>query len=215
MSQPLPPLPDGPGLLFVISGPAGSGKTTLCDALLAAAPRARRVVTCTSRPPRPGERDGVDYHFLAPAQFETALAAGEFFEHARVHDRLYGSRKRDVLALLDLNHDILFNIDVQGAATIRATCAADKNLAHRLVTLFLYPPPLDQLRQRLRTRAQDADAEIERRLHNAAVETARWTEFDYCLPSGTRADDLARLLALYISERLKNRPGSTPPHDWP
>ncbi len=211
----LPPLPDGPGLLFVLSGPAGSGKTTLCDQLLAAAPRARRLVTCTSRPPRPGERDGLDYHFLAPAQFEAALAAGEFFEHARVHNHLYGSRKRDLLALLDQSHDILFNIDVQGAAALRATLldsrAADPNLAHRLVTVFLYPPPLDQLRARLLARNQDAPAEIERRLQNAAAEIARWPEFDYLLPSGTRADDLQRLLALYIAERLKTRPGSTPP----
>jgi guanylate kinase len=211
MPSPLPPLPSGPGLLLVISGPAGSGKTTLCDELLAAAPRARRVVTCTSRPPRPGETGGVDYHFLAPAQFEAALAAGQFFEHARVHDRLYGSRHADVQALLDQSHDILFNIDVQGAASIRTTCAADKNLAHRLVTIFLYPPPLDQLRQRLLNRQQDAAAEIERRLQNATAEIARWNEFDYVLPSGTRADDFSRLLAIYVAERLKIRPGSTAP----
>jgi guanylate kinase len=206
----LPPLPNGPGLLLVISGPAGTGKTTLCDELLAAAPRTRRLVTCTSRDPRPGETDGVDYHFLAPAVFESALAAGQFFEHARVHGRLYGSRKADVQALLDRNHDLLFNIDVQGAATIRATCAADPALASRLITLFLYPPPLAELRQRLLDRKSDDPAEIERRLQNAAAEMARWSEFDYVLPSSTRAFDLQRLLAIYTAERLRLREGLCP-----
>src|ERR1700690_283858 len=108
----LPTLPDGPGLIFVFSGPSGSGKTTLCNALLAAVPRAKRLVTCTSRAPRSGEQDGVDYRFLAPAQFDAALAAGEFFEHALVHGNHYGSRRRDVIMLIDQRQDVVFNVDV-------------------------------------------------------------------------------------------------------
>jgi guanylate kinase len=203
----LPPLPEGPGLVFVLSGPAGSGKTTLCDLLLAEAPRARRLVTCTSRAPRPGERDGVDYHFLSAAAFETALAAGEFFEHALVHGNHYGSRARDARALLEQRFDVLLNIDVQGAATLRAKAAADPALAGKLVDIFLYPPPVAQLRERLRKRAQDDNEEIERRLRNAAVEVARWGEFGYLLPSGTREEDVQRLRAIYIAERLRERPG--------
>jgi len=212
---PLPPLPEGPGLLFVLAGPAGSGKTTLCDELLAVAPRTRRVVTCTSRAPRPGERDGVDYHFLTVEAFEQALAAGEFFEHARVHNNLYGSRTRDLHALLAQNLDILFNIDVQGAANLRATAARDPALAPRLVTIFLYPPPLEELRLRLRSRGQDAEGEIERRLRTAVAEIAHWPDFDYLLPAGSREDDQRRLLAIYLAERLHRRPGLVPPTPWP
>jgi len=211
---PLPPLPDGPGLIFVLSGPAGSGKTTLCDQLLAAAPRTRRIVTCTSRAPRPGERDGVDYHFLSAAEFEKGLAAGEFFEHALVHNNHYGSRTRDVRALLDRKQDILLNIDVQGAAALRETVAADPALAGRLATIFIYPPPLAELRARLQARAQDKADEIERRLQRARSEVARWDEFDYLIPGGSRESDFQNLLAIYLAERLHSRPGLTPPVMW-
>jgi guanylate kinase len=211
---PLPPLPDGPGLIFVLSGPAGSGKTTLCDQLLAAAPRTRRIVTCTSRAPRPGEQDGVDYRFLPPAQFDAALAAGEFFEHALVHGNHYGSRRRDVIMLIDQRQDVVFNVDVQGAATIRKTAAAEPLLAGRLITIFVVPPPVEELRRRLQGRSQDTSGEIEKRLQAAAEEITRWREFDYVLPSGTREDDTNRLLTIYHAERLRVRPGSKLHAEW-
>jgi len=207
-------MPDGPGLIFVLSGPSGSGKTTLCDKLLAAVPRARRLLTCTSRAPRPGEQDGVDYRFLPAAQFDTALAAGEFFEHALVHGNHYGSRRRDVLMLLDQRHDVILNIDVQGAATIRATAAAEPLLAGRFVSIILYPPPPEELRKRLQGRSQDEPEAIERRLQAAAAEIARWREFDYVLPSGTRDEDFQRLLTIYHAERLRVRPATPPPPPW-
>jgi len=210
----LPTLPDGPGLIFVFSGPSGSGKTTLCNALLDTVPRAKRLVTCTSRPPRPGEQDGVDYRFLSPAQFDAALAAGEFFEHALVHGNHYGSRRRDVIMLIDQRQDVVFNVDVQGAATIRKTAAAEPLLAGRLVTIFVVPPPVEELRRRLQGRSQDASDEIEKRLRAAAEEITRWKEFDYVLPSGTREEDMDRLRAIYHAERLRVRPGSKLPAEW-
>lgn len=210
----LPNLPDGPGLIFVFSGPSGSGKTTLCSALLAAVPRAKRLVTCTSRAPRPGETDGVDYRFLPAAQFDSALAAGEFFEHALVHGNHYGSRRRDVIVLLDQRQDVVFNVDVQGAATIRKTAAAEPLLAGRLVTIFVIPPPVEELRKRLQGRSQDKPEEIEMRLKAAAEEITHWKEFDYVIPSASREEDLERILTIYHAERLRVRPGSKPPAGW-
>ena len=108
-------------LLIVVSGPAGSGKTTLCSSLTGACPQGiRRVITCTTRAPRPGEVDGVDYHFLTRESFEQQVAAGVFLEHAHVHGNLYGPRAADVAAHLGAGFDALLNVDVQGAATIRA-----------------------------------------------------------------------------------------------
>lgn len=210
----LPTLPDGPGLIFVFSGPSGSGKTTLCSALLAAVPRAKRLVTCTSRAPRPGEVDGTDYRFLPSAQFDTALAAGEFFEHALVHGNHYGSRRRDVIMLLDQRQDVVFNVDVQGAATIRKTAAAEPMLAGRLITIFVIPPPVEELRKRLQGRSQDKPEEIEMRLKAAAEEITHWPEFDYVIPSASREEDLDRILTIYHAERLRVRPGSKPPAGW-
>lgn len=213
MSQ-LPTLPDGPGLIFVFSGPSGSGKTTLCNSLLAAVPRAKRLVTCTSRAPRPGETEGVDYRFLTAAQFDTALAGGEFFEHALVHGNHYGSRRRDVIMLIDQRQDVVFNVDVQGAATIRKTAAAEPLLAGRLITIFVLPPPVEELRKRLQGRSQDKPEEIEMRLKAAAEEITHWNEFDYVLPSASREEDLNRLLTIYHAERLRVRSGSKPPVGW-
>jgi len=210
----LPTLPDGPGLIFVFSGPSGSGKTTLCNALLAAVPRAKRLITCTSRAPRPGEEDGVDYRFVPPAQFDAALAAGEFFEHALVHGNHYGSRRRDVIMLLDQRQDVVFNVDVQGAAAIRKTAAGEPLLAGRLVTIFVVPPPVEELRRRLQGRSQDKPEEIEKRLMAAAAEIKHWNEFDYVLPSGTRDEDLHRLLTIYHAERLRVRTGSKLAAEW-
>ncbi len=210
----LPPLPDGPGLILVFSGPSGSGKTTLCNALLTNVPRAKRLVTCTSRAPRPGEQDGVDYRFLPAVQFDAALAAGEFFEHAVVHGNHYGSRRRDVIMLIDQRQDVVFNVDVQGAATIRKTAAAEPLLAGRLITIFVMPPPVDELRLRLKGRSQDHPEEIEKRLLAATEEVKHWREFDYVLPSASREDDLHRLLTIYHAERLRVRPGSKLATDW-
>jgi guanylate kinase len=207
-------MPDGPGLIFVFSGPSGSGKTTLCQALLDAVPRAKRLITCTSRAPRPGEQDGVDYRFLPSAQFDTALAAGEFFEHALVHGNHYGSRRRDVIMLLDQRQDVVFNVDVQGAATIRKTAAAEPMLEGRLVTIFVMPPQVEELRRRLQGRSQDQPEEIEMRLKVAAEEITHWKEFDYVLPSTSREDDLHRLLTIYHAERLRVRPGTKITGDW-
>ncbi len=194
------------GLLLVLSGPAGSGKTTLCDRLVAAhAPALGRVVTCTTRTPREGEVDGVDYHFLSPETFESTLAAGGFLEHARVHTRLYGLRAADVDRQLGAGRDALVNIDVQGAATLRAAVAADPALAGDLVTVFIRVGDPAELRRRLSGRGTDPADEVERRLRVSAEEMAQAGKFDHVIESGSRDADFAALDAIYRAARAARR----------
>ena len=194
------------GLLLVLSGPAGSGKTTLCDRLVAAhAVTLGRVITCTTRAPREGEVDGVDYHFLSQAHFEATLAAGGFLEHARVHTRLYGLRSADVARQLEAGRDALVNIDVQGAATLRARAAADAALAGNLVTVFLRVADPAELRRRLSGRGTDAADEIERRLRVAAEEMKQAACYDYIIDSGSREADFAALDGIYRAARAARR----------
>lgn len=190
------------GLLLVLSGPAGSGKTTLCDRLVEAhAATLRRVVTCTTRTPREGERDGVDYHFLPAEVFERTLAEGGFLEHARVHTRLYGLRSADVAAQLDTGMDALVNIDVQGAATLRRRVAENPALAAAMVTVFIRVGDPVELRRRLAGRGTDDAEEIERRLRVSAEEMAHAGQYQHVIESGTRDADFARLDAIYRAAR--------------
>ena len=124
-------------LLILISAPSGGGKTTLCNQLLAARPDMTRAVTCTTREPRPGEKDGVDYYFFSAAEFQRRATAGEFIEHATVFGRSYGILKSELLDKLRSGRDVLLNVDVQGAATIRGRVQAEPELKRALVSVFL------------------------------------------------------------------------------
>ena len=190
-------------LVLLVSAPSGGGKTTVCAALLAANAGLRRVITCTTRPPRPGERDGVDYHFFTPEEFARRVSAGEFLEHATVYGRSYGTLKASVLDLLAAGHDVLLNIDVQGAASVRRVAAADPVLARALVTVFLTPPTLAELESRLRGRGADPEEVVVHRLAEARLEAAQWGEFDYLVVSGTRTEDARRMQAIHDAERLR------------
>jgi len=191
-------------LLIVVSGPAGSGKTTLCDRLTRAHPEAiRRVVTCTTRAPRAGERDGLDYHFLGRPEFEAQVKAGVFLEHATVHGNLYGPRAADVATHLAAGHDALLNVDVQGAATIRAKGAADPRLAASLVTVFIRVSDRTELRRRLTGRGTDAADEIERRVLAAEEELRHAGEYAHVIESGSREADFAALEAIYLAEKAR------------
>jgi len=192
------------GILLVLSGPAGSGKTTLCDRLVDAhSSTLRRVVTCTTRVPREGERDGVDYHFLTEDAFARTLAAGGFLEHARVHTRLYGLRAADVAARLDAGGDALVNIDVQGAATLRRRAADHPALAGSMVTVFIRVSDPVELRRRLSGRGTDAPDEVERRLRVSAEEMSHSGEYQHVIESGTRDADFARLDSIYRAARAR------------
>src|SRR5260370_24652656 len=178
-SGPSPPLITP--LLVLISAPSGGGKTTLCKALLAASPQMARAVTCTTRPPREGEKDGVDYYFLDATSFLKRVQAGNFLEHATVYGNSYGTLKSEVLGKLRQGKDVLLNVDVQGAATIREKANEDPELKDALFSVFLTPPSVAVLEQRLKKRGTDSAASIQKRLSVARHATTQWNNFHYML----------------------------------
>jgi guanylate kinase len=197
-------------LLILISAPSGGGKTTLCQRLLAARPDMTRAITCTTRALRPGEKDGVDYYFLEPAEFQRRVQTGKFIEHATVFGRSYGILRSELLDKLRLGKDVLLNVDVQGAATIRDRALADPELKRALVTVFLTPPSIAILEERLKKRASDAAEEIQKRLGIARKEIAQWKNFDYLLISTSIPEDLRRMLAIIEAEKTRSARAKAP-----
>ena len=190
-------------LLILISAPSGGGKTTLCDLLLKSRKEMTRAVTCTTRPPRPGEKDGVDYYFFSAAEFLKRVQAGNFLEHATVYGNSYGLLKSELLGKLRAGKDVLLNVDVQGAATIRAAALAEPELREALVTVFLTPPSVEILEQRLKKRNSDAEAVIQKRLAVAKQEVGQWKNFDYLVISTSKPEDLRRTLAIVEAEKMR------------
>jgi guanylate kinase len=197
-------------LLILISAPSGGGKTTLCDLLLAELPNLTRAITCTTRPPRPGEKDGVDYHFFTAEEFLKRLHAGNFLEHATVYGNSYGLLKSELLSKLRAGKDVLLNVDVQGAATIRAAAQAEPELHEALVTVFLTPASVEILAARLKKRNSDAPAVIQKRLAVAKQEVAQWKNFDYLVISTSKPEDLRRTLAIVEAEKQRAERSSAP-----
>jgi guanylate kinase len=190
-------------LLVVISAPSGGGKTTLCHQLLTARPEMTRAITCTTREPRKDEKDGEDYYFLDAGSFLKRVQAGNFLEHATVYGHSYGTLKSEVLGKLRLGKDVLLNVDVQGAAAIRKCAEEDPELKRALVTVFLTPPSLGVLEQRLRKRGTDATLVIQKRLGVARQEIAQWKNFEYLLTSRSVAEDLAGIQAIVDAEKMR------------
>jgi len=197
------PGPAANPLLVVISAPSGGGKTTLCNALLAARPHMTRAITCTTREPRGEEKDGVDYYFLDAGSFLKRVQAGNFLEHATVFGHSYGTLKSEVLGKLRSSKDVLLNIDVQGAAAVRKCAEEDAELRRALVSVFLTPPSIKVLEERLRKRATDTEAVIQKRLSVARQEIAQWKNFDYLLISRTVQEDLTGMQAIVEAEKMK------------
>ena len=195
-------------VLLVIAGPAGSGKSTLCDRLVHEVPGFQRVVTTTTRPPRAGEINGVHYHFFSPAEFRAKVAAGEFLEWALVHgeheDRLYGTLKSSVLDPLAAGQSLVMSIDVQGVASLRRIAEKDAQLRRAMTTIFIVVDR-DRLIARMRERAMDHEEEIVRRMATAEAELREAAKFDFRIESHTREDDFAALLAILEQARARAR----------
>jgi len=190
-------------VLLVLAGPAGSGKTTLCERMVREIPGFSRVITTTTRPPRPGEVDGVHYHFLSPAQFDERVAAGAFLEWAWVHQRhRYGTLASSVLEPLAAGRSLVINVDVQGVGNFRRAAAASPLLRRHLATVFINVP-LGELRERLVQRGQDSAVEIERRLGTAERELAEAGSFDYRIESRSRDEDFAALVDVWRAVRAR------------
>ncbi|MFZ1073328.1 MAG: guanylate kinase [Verrucomicrobiia bacterium] len=203
IESPKPAQKNSTPLLILISAPSGGGKTTLCHQLLAAKPDMTRAITCTTRAPRPGEKDGVDYHFFEPAEFQRRQQAGEFIEHATVFGWSYGILRSELVNKLRSGRDVLLNVDVQGAATIRERAQGEPELKRALVSVFLTPPSIKVLEERLKKRASDAPEEIQKRLGIARQEIAQWKNFDYLLISLSVQEDLRRTLAIVEAEKMR------------
>src|SRR4051812_4513891 len=176
-------IPGPSSLLILLSAPSGGGKTTLTAQILATDRNTVRAITCTTRVPRDGELEAVDYYFLDPGDFLKRVQAGNFLEHATVYGNSYGTLKSEVLGRLRQGKDVLLNVDVQGAAAIRTKAEGDPELKRALVTVFLTPRSLSTLEERLRRRGKDSTATMQKRLSVARQEIGQWKHFDYLLIS--------------------------------
>ncbi len=200
-------------LLVVLSAPSGTGKTTLCDQVLAKRPNMTRAITCTTREPRTDEKDGEDYFFLDAGDFLKRVQAGNFLEHATVFGNSYGTLKGEVLGKLRAGRDVLLNVDVQGAATIRTHAEGDPELRRSLVSVFLTPPSMLVLEQRLQKRGQDPPQAIAKRLSVARQEIAQWRHFDYLIVSGRIEEDLRRMEAVLDAEQMRQGRAQLPGYE--
>lgn len=189
------------GIVFVISAPSGGGKSTLLR-MLGDEPDFVYSVSCTTRQPRAGEVDGRDYHFLSVEEFERRVAADEFLEHALVHGNRYGTLKQTVQESLSGGHDVLMDVDIQGAAQIRAN--ADARINGALVDIFLMPPNMAELERRLRRRNTETAEQLALRLSNAAGEMAQWRSYRYAIISGSPVDDFENFRSIMLAERMRS-----------
>ena len=185
------------GLMLVLSSPSGAGKTTLSRKLLAADPGVELSVSVTTRKQRPGEVDGRDYHFIGAARFEAMIKGGELLEWAHVFGHRYGTPRAPVEAALVRGHDVLFDIDWQGTQQLREKADRD------LVSIFVLPPSMPDLEQRLRRRAQDSDDVIHARMATASEEMSHWAEYDYVVINSDIDHAFADVQAILAAERLK------------
>jgi len=195
-----------PGKLFVIAAPSGAGKTSLVKALLARHPELHVSISHTTRKRRPNEEEGREYYFVSVGQFEDLVAAGQFLEHARVFDNLYGTGRKPVEEQLARGHNVVLEIDWDGAQQVRRAIP-------KCSTIFILPPSREALESRLRNRATDSDEVIARRLRDAVGDMSHWNEFDYVVVNDDfdrAVADLGRIVAGQGEDLRGQRPTLNP-----
>src|SRR3954452_3619206 len=185
------------GLMFVLSSPSGAGKTTMSRMLIERMPDMRMSVSATTRPMRPGEVEGRDYHFVDRNRFEAMATGGELLEWATVFDNRYGTPRQPVENALSAGHDVLFDIDWQGTQQLREKARAD------VVSVFILPPSAADLEKRLHSRAQDSDEVIRTRMSRASHELSHWAEYDYIVINHDIDQAFAEVQSILKAERLK------------
>ena len=184
------------GTLYIVAAPSGAGKSSIVNACLARDPGICLSISFTSRPPRPGERHAEHYHFVDADEFERMVAAGDFFEHARVHGDWKGTAKQSVEPQLAQGKDVLLEIDWQGARQVRAQVPD-------AVSVFILPPSRRALEQRMRARGQDSEAVIRQRLAAAREEMSHYDEFDYLIVNEDFATAVDEMCAIFLASRLR------------
>jgi guanylate kinase len=184
------------GLLFIVSAPSGTGKTTLVERLVQRVPHLRMSRSYTSRAARTGEQDGVDYHFVTRERFELMIRNGEFLEYADVFGNYYGTCAHDTDGLLGSGEDVVLVIDVQGARQVRSQCLD-------CVGIFVLPPSAETLEQRLRGRSKDTEEQIRKRLHVACTEVGEFAQYEYVVINDEVDRAVDRLRAIVLAERAK------------
>ena len=192
------------GMILILSGPSGSGKSTIYKAAIGGLGGIEFSVSCTTRQPRPGEVDGRDYYFISREKFDSLVAENAFAEHAEVHGNCYGTLKSELLDRVRRGIDVLLDIDVQGAAQLRALCADSAEFCQACEFIFIMPPSFEELERRLRARGTETEESILRRLANAKGEMAHANEYDHIIVN----DDLDRAVREFSSLvlDLRNHP---------
>lgn len=191
------------GVAIIMSGPSGAGKSTVCHILLKEDQNLTFSVSCTTRQPRAGEQDGVDYHFLSREEFEKRIAEGDLLEYAEVHGNYYGTLKSAVLDQVQQGKSVLIDIDVQGQRLIRKACELDADLDSASVFVFFAPPSYKDLESRLRGRGTEDEESLNKRLANAKGELEAWSEYDYMLINHKPEQAAAELRAVIDAEKVK------------
>jgi guanylate kinase len=189
------------GIVFAVSAPSGAGKSTIC-ANLKQTPDFKYSVSCTTRPPRSGEENGVDYWFIDRAEFARRIREADFLEHAVVHDHHYGTPKEATRQAIEAGTDLLLDIDVSGVAQLRAL--DEPWIREALVDIFIMPPTVAELERRLRKRGTETAEQIAQRLDLARQEMDRWREYRYTILSGTMEEDLQKFRAIIRAERYRS-----------
>ncbi|MEY4889639.1 MAG: guanylate kinase, partial [Pseudomonadota bacterium] len=185
------------GILFIVSSPSGAGKSTISRKLLASDPGLEMSVSATTRPPRPGEVDGKDYHFVNLDQFREMVAQNEFLEWAHVFGNRYGTPRGPVEKALSEGRDVLFDIDWQGAQQLYQQAGGD------VIRVFIFPPSMDELERRLRSRGTDSNEVIEGRMSRASAEISHWDGYDYVLVNDDADACFRHVKTILDAERLK------------